>query len=38
LPRYQVRIGAQTRALANELCQKIHKERGDCVVLRNPSG
>jgi hypothetical protein len=38
LPRYQVRIGAQTRAAANELCQQIHKERGDCVVLRNPSG
>jgi len=38
LPRYQVRIGAQTRAAANDLCRQIHKERGDCVVLRNPSG
>jgi hypothetical protein len=36
LPRYQVRVGAQTRAEANDLCRQIHKERGDCVVLRNP--
>ena len=27
LPRYQVRIGADTRAAANELCSRIHKER-----------
>lgn len=36
LPRYQVRIGAETRAAANELCKRIHKSGGDCVVLRNP--
>jgi hypothetical protein len=36
LPRYQVRVGAQTRAAANDLCRQMHKERGDCVVLRNP--
>jgi hypothetical protein len=36
LPRYQVRIGAQTRAAANDLCRQMHKEHGDCVVLRNP--
>lgn len=35
LPRYQVRIGAETRAAANELCQRIHKSGGNCVVLRN---
>ena len=38
LPRYQVRIGADTRAAANELCSRIHKSGGDCVVLRNPKG
>jgi len=36
LPRYQVRVGAETRAAANDLCSRIHKEGGDCVVLRNP--
>ena len=36
LPRYQVRIGAETRAAANDLCNRIHKSSGDCVVLRNP--
>ena len=35
LPRYQVRIGAETRGAANELCGRIHKSGGDCVVLRN---
>jgi len=35
LPRYQVRIGAETRVAANELCQRIHKSGGNCVVLRN---
>ena len=35
LPRYQVRIGADTRGAANELCGRIHKSGGDCVVLRN---
>jgi hypothetical protein len=38
LPRYQVRIGAETRAAANELCVRIHKSGGDCAVLRNPRG
>lgn len=38
LPRYQVRVGADTRAAANEICRLIHKNRGDCVVLRNPKG
>jgi hypothetical protein len=38
LPRFQVRVGAQTRAAANELCDRIHKSGGDCVVLRNPRG
>jgi len=36
LPRYQVRIGTDTRAAANALCRRIHKSGGDCVVLRNP--
>jgi len=36
LPRYQVRVGAETRAAANDLCKRIHKDGGDCVVLRNP--
>jgi transglycosylase-like protein with SLT domain len=38
LPRYQVRVGADTRAAANELCSRMHKSGGDCVVLRNPGG
>jgi len=38
LPRYQVRIGADTRAAANDLCSQIHKSGGDCAVLRNPRG
>ena len=38
LPRYQVRIGAETRAAANDLCVRIHKSGGDCAVLRNPKG
>jgi hypothetical protein len=38
LPRYQIRVGAPTRAAANELCGRIHKKGGDCVVLRNPRG
>lgn len=36
LPRYQVRVGADTRAAANDLCRRIHTSGGDCVVLRNP--
>jgi hypothetical protein len=38
LPRYQVRIGAETRAAAFDLCGRIHKSGGDCAVLRNPRG
>jgi hypothetical protein len=38
LPRYQIRIGAETRAAANELCDRIRQGGGDCVVLRNPKG
>ena len=35
LPRFQVRIGADTRGEANDLCSRMHKDGGDCVVLRN---
>lgn len=37
LPRYQVRVGAESREVANDICKKIHVAGGDCVVLRNPS-
>ncbi|HEY7229006.1 MAG TPA: lytic transglycosylase domain-containing protein [Pseudolabrys sp.] len=36
LPRYQVRVGAESRVTANDICKKIHAAGGDCVVLRNP--
>src|SRR5262249_49888387 len=36
LPRYQVRVGAESRQTANDICKKIHLAGGDCVVLRNP--
>ena len=36
LPRYQVRVGADSRQSANDICRKIHVAGGDCVVLRNP--
>jgi hypothetical protein len=36
LPRYQVRVGAESRAGANDVCKQIHLAGGDCVVLRNP--
>jgi len=32
---YQVRIGAATRAEANDLCQRIHRAGQACLVLRN---
>jgi hypothetical protein len=32
---YQVRIGAQTRAGADDLCTRIHRAGGPCIVLRN---
>jgi hypothetical protein len=35
-PFYQVRIGAADRAAANDLCNRIRKNRGACAVLRNP--
>jgi hypothetical protein len=34
-PFYQVRIGADTRAGANELCAALHKAGGACLVMRN---
>jgi len=33
---YQVRIGADTRQVANDLCAKIHKAGQACMVLHNP--
>jgi hypothetical protein len=36
LPRFQVRVGAESRAAANDVCKRIHLAGGDCVVLRNP--
>ena len=36
LPRYQVRVGAESRAAANDICKRVHLAGGDCVVLRNP--
>lgn len=35
---YQVRIGAETREAANDLCAKIHKAGQACMVLRNNRG
>jgi hypothetical protein len=35
---YQVRLGAQTRAAANELCGEIKRAGGACMVLRNARG
>ena len=32
---YQVRIGADTRPAANDLCNRIHRAGGACFVLRN---
>jgi hypothetical protein len=32
---YQVRIGADTRAAADDLCAKIHRTGAACIVLRN---
>jgi hypothetical protein len=36
LPRYQVRVGAESREAASDVCKRIHLAGGDCVVLRNP--
>jgi hypothetical protein len=35
LPRFQIRVGADTRSAANALCARIHKDGGHCAVLRN---
>jgi hypothetical protein len=35
---YQVRVGADTREGANELCGTIRRAGGACLVLRNPQG
>jgi hypothetical protein len=35
---YQVRVGAETRALADRLCGSIRRAGGACMVLRNPHG
>ncbi len=32
---YQVRIGADTRAAANEICEELREAGGACMVLRN---
>jgi hypothetical protein len=34
---YQVRIGADTRPGANDLCNRIRRAGGGCFVLRNPN-
>ena len=35
---YQVRIGADTRAAADDLCNRIRRAAGACLVLRNVRG
>lgn len=35
---YQVRVGAETRAAANDLCGEIKRAGGACMVLRNQRG
>jgi hypothetical protein len=35
---YQVRIGADTRAGADELCAHLRRAGGACIVLRNKTG
>jgi hypothetical protein len=35
-PFYQVRIGASDRTAANDICNRIRRDRGACVILRNP--
>jgi hypothetical protein len=37
-PFYQVRVGAETRALADALCGRIQRAGGACMVLRNGRG
>jgi Transglycosylase SLT domain/SPOR domain len=35
---YQVRVGADTRGAAEDLCGKLRRAGGACLVLRNPRG
>ena len=35
IPFYQVRIGADTRPAADDLCNRIRKAGGACFVLKN---
>jgi hypothetical protein len=37
-PFYQVRIGAADRAAATDICNRIRRARGACVILRNRAG
>ena len=37
-PFYQVRVGAETRAAADNLCNEIKRAGGACLVLRNRGG
>jgi hypothetical protein len=36
VPFYQIRIGAADRSSAYDVCNRIRKNRGACVILRNP--
>jgi hypothetical protein len=38
VPFYQIRIGAADRSSAYDVCNRIRKNRGACVILRNPQG
>jgi hypothetical protein len=35
-PFYQVRVGAPTQAAAYDICNRIRRNNGACVILRNP--
>jgi hypothetical protein len=37
MPFYQVRIGLPDRKQASEVCSRIEREHGACMLLRNPS-
>jgi hypothetical protein len=37
-PFYQVRVGVDTRAAANSLCNDIRRAGGACMVLKNIAG
>lgn len=34
-PRFAIRLGADSRAKANDFCQKLRKNDGACIVLKN---